>query len=510
MRQLAEHSLQLVLQYGGTTSGEHGEGISRGEFSRKLFGSELTQAFADTKVIFDPDLILNPGKVINPPVMDQDELLRYGTDYRADFQPRVTALSFQNDSGFDRAVEMCNGAGVCRQLEDGVMCPSFQVTREEKHSTRGRANLLRAAITGALGPDGITSKELYQALDLCLSCQACENECPSAVDMSKLKAEFLHQYHQAHGVPFRSWFFANIAEISRLVQPFSFLVNPLLNSPVSGGLSLMGIHPRRDLPPFARERFTSWYRKNNSIPRNHLTKGVVFFFDTYLEYNYPQIGQAVVKIFQQTPIDLIVLNEKADSGRPAYSKGVLNKARGLAKKNLDLLAPYAEQGIPIIGCEPSVMVMLKKEYQSLVPGIKAEQVANSAMLIEDFLLRLIAEGSVNFEFDGHPRRILYHGHCQQKAHFGTEKTIQLLRLIPNSEVEEIDAGCCGMAGAFGYEKEHYQTSLDIAEMRLAPRIRKAEPDTIISASGTSCREQIYHTTSRKALHPLEVFALALK
>lgn len=509
MRLLAEKSLELVLQYGGTTSGEHGEGFARGEFSRQLFGPDLTRAFKQVKELFDPDYTLNPGKIVNPPRMDEDELLRYGKKYQARYKPDQTLLSFQEDQGFDRAVEMCNGAGVCRQLDEGVMCPSFKATRDETHSTRGRSNMLRAAISGKLGPDGMTSRELYQVLDLCLSCQACASECPSTVDMSKLKAEFTHQYHQVHGVPFRSWFFAHIAEISRLAQRFSSLVNPILNSPLSQLLSLIGIHPERQMPSFARETFTSWYKKQNITQQGDLTKGVVFFFDTYLEYNYPHIGQAVVKIFQKAGIDLIVLREKADSGRPAYSKGVLKKARKLAQTNLELLKPYAEKGIPIIACEPTVVVMLKKEYRDLVPGAGSDLVANSTMLVEDYLLQKINSGSISFSYDQKPRQILYHGHCQQKAHLGTGKTISMLNNLPNCVVEEIEAGCCGMAGAFGYEKEHYQLSLDIAELGLAPKIREAAPDTIICASGTSCREQIAHTTQRKAIHPLEVFAKAL-
>jgi FAD/FMN-containing dehydrogenase/Fe-S oxidoreductase len=509
MRLLAEKSLSLIQQFGGTTSGEHGEGFARGEFTEKLYGPGLKTAFQEVKEIFDPDYRLNPGKIINPPAMDQSNLLRYGVDYKTDLKPVRTLLSFEEDLGFDRAVEMCNGAGVCRQLEGGVMCPSFQATRDEEFSTRGRSNLLRAAMTGKLGPDGMTSRELYQALDLCLSCQACLSECPSAVDMSKLKAEFLYRYYQAHGLPFRSWFFANIAGVSRLAQPFAPLVNLVLASPLAGLLSLIGIHPERKMPAFALQTFTSWYGKEQVLEKQNEGKRAVFFYDTYLEYNYPHIGKALVKICQNAGLDLIVLKEKVDSGRPAYSKGVLNKAQALARINIEQLTLYAEQGIPIIGCEPSVMVMLKKEYRDLVPGPAADRIAELAMMAEDFLLQEVDRGQVRFDFDGVSREILFHGHCQQKANFGTSATLRLLGLIPGSKVEEIEAGCCGMAGAFGYEKEHYQLSLEIAELGLAPQIRKADKKTIICASGTSCREQIAHTTERKAKHPLEVFAEAL-
>jgi len=485
MRQLAEKSLSLVQQFSGTISGEHGEGIARGEFTEKLYGPTLMKAFREVKEVFDPDYRLNPGKIIDPPAMDQDDLLRYGMNYNTEQKPAKTLLSFENDLGFDRAVEMCNGAGVCRQLEGGVMCPSFQVTRDEEFSTRGRSNLLRAAMTGKLGPNGMTSKELYYTLGLCLSCQACLSECPSAVDMSKLKAAFLHGYYQEHGLPFRSWFFANVAGVSRLAQLFAPLVNLILESPLAGLLSLIGIHPQRKMPAFASQTFTDWYGKEDHQVKQNKGQLAVFFYDTYLEYNYPHIGKALVEICQKAGLELIVLKEKVDSGRPAYSKGILDKAQSLAKKNIGILTPYAEQGIPIIGCEPSVMVMLKKEYRDLVPGPAADRIAELTMMAEEFLLREVDAGRIQFEFDNQSRKILYHGHCQQKANFGTAATLKLLGSIPGSTVEEIEAGCCGMAGAFGYEKEHYQLSMEIAELELA------------------------HITERTAKHPFEVFAEAL-
>jgi len=509
MRALAEKSLELVLKYGGTTSGEHGEGLVRGEFSQRLFGPELTRAFQEVKSIFDPDHQLNPGKVVHSLPMDAPPLLRYGPNYQTPHQPQPTRLDFEDDHGFNGAVEMCNGAGVCRQLDQGVMCPSFQVTREEAHSTRGRANALRAAMTGQLGPEGMTSEELYQVLDLCLSCHACASECPSTVDMAKLKAEFLEGYYHQHGVPFRSWFFANIETFSKLSHPLAPLINSLLSSSFRQPLTWLGIHPKRTLPPFARQTFTSWYRKHHHAPRQDPVAEAVFFHDIYLEHNHPEIGRAAVGILDKAGVKTIVLPQKVDSGRPAFSKGLLEKAQRLARTNLELLAPYARQGIPIIGCEPSSMVMLVNEYPDLVPGEQARVVAEQAMLVEEFLLQLVDQGRVEFQFDNQARSILLHGHCQGKTYFGAESTRKLLELIPGCQVEDSGAGCCGMAGAFGYEKEHYQISVDIAEQRLAPAVREAHPDTIISAPGTSCREQIDHTTTREAVHPLQVFAAAL-
>lgn len=509
MRQLAEKSLGLVLEFGGTTSGEHGEGIARGEFMPLLFGPDLTRTFQEVKNIFDPDNLFNPGKIIHPPAMDTANYLRYGSSYHASYAPESTRLSFDEEMGFDRAVEMCNGAGVCRQLEGGVMCPTFQATRDEKHSTRGRANALRAAISGKLGENGLTSREVYEVLDLCLSCQACLNECPSTVDMSKLKAEFLHQYYQEHGIPLRNRFFANLELISQLSRPAAPIINFLLSSPAGELVSLLGMEPRRSFPEFQRETFTRWYINQHHNQKPAEVSDVVLFYDTYLEYNYPWIGQAAVFILEQAGINPIILGDKTDSGRPAFSKGLLDKASRLAKRNLDLLLPYAREGIPIVGCEPSDVVMLTKEYRDLHPGPESDLVAGVSRMLEDYLLEEINAGRVQFSFDHKPRKVLYHGHCQQKANFGTDATLGLLRAIPSCSVEEIDAGCCGMAGAFGYEKEHYQLSIEIAEMKLAPAVRAADPETIIAASGTSCREQITHTTGRKALHPLEVFSTAL-
>ncbi len=508
MRQIAERSVELVLKYRGTTSGEHGEGLARSEFSEQLFGSRVTEAFRQVKQAFDPGNRLNPGKIVDSPRMDDESLLRYGSGYRVPHEPRLTLFDFQADGGFARAVEMCNGAGVCRKLDQGVMCPSFQVTRDEAHSTRGRANALRAAMMGLLGTEGMSSKELYDVLDLCLSCHACKSECPSAVDMAKLKAEFLHQYHQRHRIPLRSRLFANIGELNRFAQPFAPLVNFLMNGPAKRALTSLGIHAERSFPKLTSQTFSSWYRNSRSVevaPTNR--KQVVFFHDTFMEYNEPHLGQAAVKVLEATGYRPILLLEKKDSGRPAVSKGLLDKAARLARHNIQLLAPYARQGLPIVGCEPSVIAMLVDEYPALVPGEDADAVSKSAMMLDEFIAR--EAGAWEIEFDDTPRHILFHGHCQQKATFGTESTHKMLALIPNCTVEEIDAGCCGMAGSFGYEQEHYDLSIQLAELSLAPAVRAAHSSTIICAMGTSCREQISHTTARTALHPIEVLADAL-
>jgi FAD/FMN-containing dehydrogenase/Fe-S oxidoreductase len=512
LRQIAEESVKLVLEYGGTTSGEHGEGLARGEFSETLFGPELVQAFREVKETFDPTNIMNPGKVVNTPRMDDETSLRFGTDYALPHEPKSTTFSFELDGGFSGAVEMCNGAGVCRRLAEGVMCPSFQVTRDEADSTRGRANALRAAMMGHLGPEGMTSEELYSVLDLCLSCKACEAECPSGVDMAKLKAEFLHGYHEEHGVPLRTKIFGNIARVNRLGQPIAPLANAILNGPGAWALEKLGIAPERSFPEFAAQSFTKWhrgYRGRNGV-KPDARKQVVFFHDTFMEHNHPEVGRAAWKVLEEAGFEPILLDKKECCGRPAVSKGLLDEAARLAKHNVNLLAPLAKEGIPILGCEPSCITMLIDEYPDLVPTDDARAVAMMAMPLEHFLEREIAEGNVELTFDDVSRKVLFHGHCHQKAVFGVGSTLSLLRRIPNYEVEEIDSGCCGMAGSFGYEAEHYDLSIQLAEMTLAPAVRAASGDTIICTPGTSCRDQIEHSTGRRALHPIEVFAGALK
>ena len=513
MREIAEKSIDLVVQFEGTTSGEHGEGLARGEFSERLFGPELVQAFREVKSAFDPRGLLNPGKVVDVSRMDDESLLRYGSDYAIPLAPSSTVLSFEADQGFHRAVEMCNGAGVCRKLGEGVMCPSYMVTRDEAHSTRGRANALRAAMMGLLGPEGMTSQELYGVLDLCLSCQACKRECPSGVDMARLKAEFLHGYHRRHGTPLRSRLFAHVASLNRLAQPFPGLANSILRGPGRWALAGLGIHTARRLPPLAHQPFSRWFRRRtaergNGRPPEPVTgeRQVVFFHDTFTEYHEPHVGQAAIRLLEACGYQPVLVESKACCGRPAFSKGLLDTARTMAIRNLRGLESYASRGIPIVGVEPGCISMLTGEYRDLVPGAAAEAVADATSLLEDFLMR---EGATLPEFSPKETHVLYHGHCQQKANYGTEATLALLGRLPGVRLQPVESSCCGMAGSFGYEREHYDLSLKLAELTLAPAVRAAPEQALICASGTSCREQIRHTTGRLAMHPVEVLAAAL-
>ena len=394
------------------------------------------------------------------------------------------------------------------------MCPSFQVTHEEADSTRGRANALRAAMMGLLGPAGMASKDLYEVLDLCLSCHACKTECPSSVDMARLKAEFLYQYQQEHGIPLRSQIFGHIGQLSRIGARMPAISNLMLKGPGRFVLQSLGVHAARSLPSFAPETFSSAF---TPVDRQHAEQarvekdrpGVIFFHDTFLEHNHPEIGHAAITVLRALGVEPLVLKDLRCCGRPAVSKGMLDEAKKLAAHNLAVLAPYAQQGYVIAGCEPSCMAMFVDEIPDLVPGEQAEQVARATMTVEQYILQrtLEIEGAAAFKAIAPPIR--YHGHCQQKSTFGVEDTLAMLSLIPGAQVELIESGCCGMAGSFGYEREHYDLSVQLAELSLAPAIRSAGEDTIICASGTSCRDQIAHTTDRHALHPIEIMAMAL-
>jgi FAD/FMN-containing dehydrogenase/Fe-S oxidoreductase len=510
LRQIAEGAVDLILKYGGSPSGEHGEGLARGEFSERVFGAEMIHAFHEVKATFDPDCIMNPGKIVDAPRMDDPTILRFGPNYHTPLEPNVTTLNFSADGGFARAVELCNGAGVCRKIETGVMCPSFMATRDEAHSTRGRANALRSAMMGFLGPDGVTSKEVHDVLDLCLSCKACKSECPSSVDMAKLKAEWQHLYHQEHGTPLRSRVFANIAKLNQMGRIATPITNAMLRGPAKWAMTRMGVHPKRQLPMLAPEMFSAWWKSRRHPPATTEKQPVVFFHDTFMEHNNPQIGQAAVTVLEAAGYDVIVIEKHVCCGRPAISKGLLDVGKQMAAANVALLAPYALRGVAIVGCEPSCIGTLVDEYPDLIPGNESKGVARASMLLDDFIGQEAAAGRFVLNFDDTPRWVLLHGHCHQKALFGMAGTIAMLKLIPNLTVEQIESSCCGMAGSFGYETEHYELSMQLAEMTLAPAVRAADATTIIAAPGTSCREQIEHTTQRAPLHPIEILASALK
>jgi Fe-S oxidoreductase len=505
--QITSFSVDLLRGYGGAFSSEHGDGRARSWLNEKFFGPDLYNLFRQVKNIFDPDHIFNPNNIVDAGPMTEN--LRFGPDYRV--IPIQTHLDFSSDQGFDRAIEMCNGAGICRKRTTDVMCPSFMATREEEHATRGRANALRAALSGHLPHTEFTSKRMYRVMELCVSCKACQAECPSSVDMAKIKTEFLAQYHAVHGVPLRDRLFAEITRLSRLSSgPLAPLVNwSLQNGLIRKGMErALGISAKRSLPAFAQTSFTQWFKKRPH-PRQNISRQVVLFTDTYTTYNHPRIGVAAVELLETAGCE-IELSGVTDCGRPYLSKGLVDKARQSARKALDRLAPYARKGIPIIFLEPSDLSAVLDDYASLLSqDERVPLLAARSLSLEQYIAQLADAGELNLTFTDEPRRILLHGHCHQKALIGTGPMRRALSLPLNYTVTEVDTSCCGMAGSFGYEAEHYDISMKMAERRLLPAVRAADEDTIVVAPGTSCRHQIQDGSGRIALHPAEVLRDAL-
>ncbi|HEV2109283.1 MAG TPA: FAD-linked oxidase C-terminal domain-containing protein [Thermomicrobiales bacterium] len=507
MRELGHAAAELAHRFGGVMSGEHGDGLQRSELNEQIFGPELYQAMREFKAIFDPRGLMNPGKVVDAPPMDQH--LRYGPDY-APVVPK-THLDFTPEGGLLAAVEMCNGAGVCRKLKAGTMCPSYMATKDERDTTRARANALRNALAGKiLTPKDFTSKGTYDVLDLCISCKACKTECPSSVDMAKIKTEFLAHYHDAHGTPLRARVFGNIHTISRISSRIAPLANLGLRTPLSRPvMHMIGVHPERSLPAFARRTFLQHWRAHRaSQPAARQTRGkVVYFHDTFAMYNYPRVGIATVKLLEAAGFEVVVEERRACCGRPMLSKGLIGEARRVAKRNVALLASYAKEGVPIVGSEPSCILTLRDEYRDLLPDdADVEAVAGQTFMIDEFLAKLDAEDDLGITWsDGPGPEVFFHGHCHQKALIGIEPSMAMLKTA-GCTPKESGAGCCGMAGSFGYETEHYDVSRKIGEERLFPAVTATPDSTVVAVAGVSCRQQIEHFTDRSTRHIAEVLA----
>lgn len=503
---ILDFAIELLHGYGGALSSEHGDGRARSWMNERFFGPELYHLYQKVKQVWDPNGLLNQGVVVDPPAGTEN--LRFGSDYQV--VPLDLNLDFSAEHGFHRAIEMCNGAGVCRKKTSGVMCPSFMVTHEEEHTTRGRANALRAALSGALPEKELTSKRMYEVMDLCIECKACKSECPSSVDMAKIKFEFLAQYHKKHGIPLRTRMFGDIANVSRLASGmFAPLVNGVLGSTPTRFVMdrVLGITMQRKMPKFAREPFTTWFKKH---ARNGQGKPqVVLFHDTFNTFNDPHISIAAVQVLEAAGFEVILPGHRC-CGRPLISKGLVNRARAAAKDTIEKLLPYARRGLPIIGLEPSCLLSMRDEYLYLLPENKeAQEVAQHAVLFDEFIARLADEGKLQMTFSDAPKEVLLHGHCHQRALVGTEPTRKMLALPEHYQVREVDSSCCGMAGSFGYEKEHYEISRKMAERRLVPELRKATSKTLIVAPGTSCRHQLQHYAIERTLHPAEVLRDAM-
>jgi Fe-S oxidoreductase/FAD/FMN-containing dehydrogenase len=525
---IAGEVADLVLRYGGALSGEHGDGLVRSPFQERMYGPALYGAFRELKRAFDPLGLLNPGKVVDAPPLTAS--LRYGPAYVTPAVP--TTFDFASDGGLARAAELCAGVGECRKRHAGVMCPSYQATREEQHCTRGRANAIRLALTGQAGLSGLTDPAVFEALDLCLECKACKGECPTNVDVARLKAEFLHQFYRARGLPWRNRLFGHVAALgrwgSRLAPASSWAVRSQLARWLNE--KLLGIDRRRLPPAFARPHFMRLlleaYPEGTDRPgaaNSGPSAPVLLFPDTFTSYHEPAVGLAAVGLLGALGGDVVPglpdgASRKARSrfggpaglrccGRPMISNGLLDRAVALARHNVERLYPWAREGRPITACEPSCLLTLKDDYPALLRGEerkKADAVAATCRTFDEVADELFASRTAFAPFRPGPRRILVQGHCHQRALVGLAAALRLLRHIPGAEVVDLDAGCCGMAGSFGYETEHYEVSRLVGEQRLFPAVRQAGPGTVVVAPGFSCRAQIRHFTGRTALHPAQL------
>ena len=506
IRSIAEEAHEIVWGLNGTISAEHGDGLSRTSYIGGQYG-ELEKAFREVKALLDPHGILNPGKIVSDDPPQVNDQLRYGEVYRT--AAVETHHRFREEGSLATAVERCIGVGNCRKMR-GTMCPSYMVTREEEHSTRGRANLLRAALSGELPPEALSGPELYAALDLCLECKACKSECPTSVDMAKLKAEFLARYYEKNGIPFRTRIFAHAAALGRWGSRLAPLSNWAMAIPGTRWLldHLVGIDGRRPLPPFVSPSFTRWFGRRGGSPPG-ANGPVALFPDTFMNYHYPEVGIAATTLLEGLGYH-VVLADAGCCGRTLISKGLLGEAVRRARVTVDRLYHYVKAGIPIVGCEPSCLLTLRDEYRDLVESPEAEAVARLSFLLEEFLLDRHGLGEIRGAFRETERRVLVHGHCHQKALIGSRPTIEALRLIPGLTVDEVDAGCCGMAGSFGFEREHYDLSVAIGRQRLFPAIEEVGTQVEIVASGVSCRQQILHGTGRVARHPAEILREAVE
>src|SRR5579863_9430600 len=505
MRAVAEEVRELVLEYGGVNSSEHGDGLARSEFNRRVFGDALYTAMQETKRLFDPENRMNPGKIVNAPAM---------TDHLRDAaQPGpppalATRLRFDVPGGMRGAADRCMNIGLCRKASTGVMCPSYMATRDEEHSTRGRANALLHALSLPDPRAALGSERLHGILDLCLECKACKSECPLGVDMAALKTEALAIYHDQHGIPPRERMFGSIRTLNRLGSAAFPLSNLAAGWRPARLLAerWLGISAARPLPRFQRRDLRSWHRRRPARTMPASQGEVVFLADSFTTFSEPSVGSAAIELLELAGWR-VRFEDAGCCGRAGLSKGLVDQARRMAAALAGRLGEAASRGVPIVGVEPSCLLTLRDEYSALLPGDPgAQAVAAATRLPEELLMEAISSGrlSVPEENDLRGRRILFHGHCHQKALAGTAATMALLRSIPGADVVEVDAGCCGMAGSFGFEAEHYELSMRIGELRLFPAIRAEAKETIIAATGVSCRQQIAHGTGRQARHPLEL------
>lgn len=508
-RQIADETARLVKKYRGSFSGEHGDGRLRAEFIPFLIGDKNYQLLKEIKQTWDPHGIFNPGKIIDAPPMNT--FLRYVPDKPV--RDIKTYFNFDKDRGIIRSVERCNGSADCRKTEriGGTMCPSYMATRDEKNSTRARANILREFLTNSDKENPFDHKEIYDILDLCLSCKACKSECPSNVDMAKLKAEFLQHYHDKHGVPLRSLLIAYIHTIYRLGSKIRPLYNAVMKIKVFPKTFqyLTGFAVQRNMPLLSDTDLLTWYKKHNKKAKQSERK-VYLFADEFTSYTEAHIGVSLIQLLGKFGYQVIIPKHEI-SGRAFISKGLLKKAKEVANKNVQALSEVIDEEHPLIGIEPSAILSFRDEYPELVNEElreKAVRLGKNALMVEEFFERELNAGRIQVEkASKKARHFLVHGHCQQKAVASVQSLLRMLKINSDTEVKEIPSGCCGMAGSFGFEKEHYTLSMQVGELKLFPEVRKMEKNQVLIAPGTSCRHHILEGSGKKALHPVEAYCL---
>lgn len=508
-RSITTDVAKLTKKYNGSFSGEHGDGIVRAEFIPLMIGETNYELLKRVKTLFDPNLVLNPGKIVDAYPMD--ESLRYEIDRK---EPEVkTLMDFSDSEGILKAAEKCNGSGDCRKSHhmNGAMCPSYQATKDEKDTTRGRANALREFLTTSEKSNRFDHKELKSAFDLCLSCKACASECPSNVDVAALKAEFLYHYQEVNGYSLRSKLFAHNTQLNALGSKVSSITNWIYESKAIGGMlkKAVGVAPERNLPKVGRFNFKN-HLKQHQVKRTDLTKKqVVLYVDEFVKYLDIQIGKDAIELLCKLGYDVELFY--GESGRTYLSKGFLKQAKKLVAQNMENLKEILNAGTPIVGLEPSAILSFRDEYQRLHDDKEQlQKLDKNSFLIEEFLAAEIVAGHISSDsFTEEERTVKIHGHCHQKALSNQKVTFDVLNLPKNYKVTIIPSGCCGMAGSFGYEKEHYEVSMQVGGLKLFPAVKKSSEDTLIAANGTSCRHQIKDGTKREALHPVSILRQAL-
>ena len=499
MRAIAEEAFAMVREYKGSHSGEHGDGLVRSEHHEAMFGSRIVRAFETVKDTFDPDGLFNPGKIVRPPKMDDRSLFRFKPGYRQ--EPIDTVLDWSEWGGFASAAEMCNNNGACRKSDPGVMCPSYRATGDEQHLTRGRANTLRLALSGQLGPDALVSEAMRETMELCVSCKGCRRECPTGVDMAKMKIEFRHHYQARHGLSRRDRLFAYLPRYA----PYAARLAPLFNlrnrvpALAALGERLFGLSARRALPRWSPRPYRGAAGRGGGPE-------VVLLVDTFNRYFEPENARAAERVLTRAGYRVTTprVGRPLCCGRTFLAAGLVGEAKAEARRMLDALAPAVAAGTPIVGLEPACLLTLRDEFPAMLPGAETAALAARAQLFEEFVASERAAGRFALACAPLPGAALLHGHCHQKA-FGTAAAAaKALELVPQLTVETFDATCCGMAGSFGYEAEHYDLSLKIGELGVLPKMRAAPPETRLAACGTSCRHQIADATGREARHIVRI------